>query len=153
MIKGESDTPIVVLTKEQPSARVDMISAICNAPVIARYDYTKQPYLLTDVSKKGFGYVLCQPGDDTASMAAMQRGMAGGNCEFLVKDTHLVLCTTGFSYRAFRGWEQFIHSHIGEAVALDWAINKCRAKLWGFNFFPSHTTMHCVLSCLMTDPT
>ena len=134
IITKSMDDNIGALTDEQSAARTDMISAICDDPVIARYDYTKRPYLLTDFSKKGFGYVICQPGDDPDSLAAMRREIAGGDCEFLRKGSNLVLRTTGFGSRASKGREQFLHSHIGEAVALDWAINKCRGKLWGIRF-------------------
>ena len=41
-------------------ARKDMIMAILFDPYLARFDYKKRPYLLTDFSKLGFGYNLCQ---------------------------------------------------------------------------------------------
>ena len=91
IITKSMDDTIGALTDEQSTARTDMISAICDDPVIARYDYTKRPYLLTDFSKKGFGYVICQPGDDPDALAAMRREMDGDNCEFLTKGTKLIL--------------------------------------------------------------
>jgi hypothetical protein len=60
-----------LMTAERQRARKDMISAIIDDPCIARYDFRKRPYLLTDFSKLGFGYNLCQPNDDPTSLAAM----------------------------------------------------------------------------------
>ena len=60
--------------------------------------------------------------------------MAGGECEFLLPKTTLRLRTTGFGSRATKGREKFLHSHLGEAFALDWAIHKDRSKLWGIRF-------------------
>ena len=50
-----------------------MIISILSNPYLARFDYKKRPYLLTDFSKLGFGCNLCQPADDAASMAVMLR--------------------------------------------------------------------------------
>ena len=98
-------------------------------PCLARYDCKKRPYLLTDFSKAGFGYNLCQPSDDPDSLAAMQREIEGGDCEFLKAESKLFLKSTGFGSRKTRGRESTLHSHLGEGFALDWAINRCRAKL------------------------
>ena len=58
-----------------------MLSSITLA--FDRYDFEQCPYLLTDFSKIGFGYDLCQPNDEVDSMAAMRREMEGDDCEFL----------------------------------------------------------------------
>ena len=123
-----------LMTDERKRTREDMISAILSDPCIARYDFRKRPYLLTDFSKLGFGYNLCQPNDDAASLAAMNREMAGGDCEFLRPKSKLLLRTTGFGSRKTRGREQNLHSHLGEGFALDWALNRNRAQLWGVRF-------------------
>ena len=65
---------------EYHKAREDMIMAILSDPCVARYDFNKHPYLLTDFSKKGFGYNICQPVDDPDSLAAMKREAEGGEC-------------------------------------------------------------------------
>ena len=64
----------------------------------------------------------------------MNREMAGGDCEFLRPKSKLLLRTTGFGSRKTRGREQNLHSHPGEGFALDWAINRNRAQLWGVRF-------------------
>ena len=79
---------------------------------------------MTDFSKTGFGYDICQPSDDPASIAAMEREIAGGNCKFMLPKSNLELRMTGFGSRAARGCESSLHSHLGEAFALDWAINR-----------------------------
>ena len=71
-----------LMNEEHFKARHDLIMAILSDPCLACFDYTKRPYLLIDFSKKGFGYNLCQPADDAASMSAMRREMEGGDCEF-----------------------------------------------------------------------
>ena len=122
-------------TDAHEAARTDLIKAILDDPCLARYDYAKRPYLLTDFSKLGFGYDLCQPDSDHApSLAAMEREMNGAECEFLLPKVDLRLRTTGFGSRRSRGRERCLHSHLGEAMALDWGIHKNRPKLWGIRF-------------------
>ena len=124
-----------LLTPAHHAAKRDMIDAICSDPCIARFDYSKRSYLLTDFSSLGFGYDLCQPdGNDPASMAAMQLEIAGGECQFLLPKSTLKLRSTGFGSRTTRGRENMLHSHLGEGFALDWAIHKNRHKLWGTRF-------------------
>ena len=108
-----------LMTEERKRAREDMISAIIEDPCVARYDFCKRPYLLTGFSKFGFGYHLCQPNDDDASLAAMTRKMAGGDCNCLHPKSKLLLRTTGFGSRKTRGREQNLHLHLGEEFALD----------------------------------
>ena len=123
-----------LMKEEHFKARHDLIMAILSDPCLARFDYTKRPYLMTDFSKKGFGYNLCQPADDAASMSAMRREMEGGDCEFLKPNSDLVLKSTGFGSRRSRGREADLHSHLGEGFALDWGINQKRAQLWSVRF-------------------
>jgi hypothetical protein len=58
----------------------DIRNAILSDPVLRRFDYRKRIYLLSDFSKHGFGYCAAQPSNDEASLAAMRREMAGGQC-------------------------------------------------------------------------
>ena len=108
-----------MMEEEHYKAREDMIMAILSDPCLARYDCNKCPYLLTDFSKVGFGYNLCQPADDPDSLAAMQREMDGGDCEFLKAESKLLLKSTGFGSRKTRGREADLHSHLGEGFSLD----------------------------------
>ena len=113
-----------------------MTNAICSNPCIAHFYCKKHPYLLTDFSKKGSGYDVCQPNsDDPLSMAAIHREMEGGDYEFFLPKSTLRLHSIGFGSRTTRcRRESSFHSHLGEAFALDWAIHKNWAKLWGVRF-------------------
>ena len=124
-----------LLMPEHEAAKLDIINMICSDHCTARFDYKKRPWLLTDFSKKGFGYDICQPSsDDPASMAEMHREMEGGDCEFLLPKSTLCLRSTGFGSRTTRGRKSSLHSHLEEAFALDWAIHRHRAKLWGVRY-------------------
>ena len=117
------------LGPEAMHARSDLIAALCSDPCIARFDHSKRTYLLTDFSKIGFGYDICQPDSDHApSMAAMRDEMAGGECQFLLPKSTLRLRSTGFGSRTTRGRESCLHSHLGKAFALDWAIGRGMGK-------------------------
>ena len=58
----------------------------------------------------------------------------GGDCEFLLPKSKLELRPTGFGFHACRVKEGNLQSHLGEAFALDRAIQKNCAKLWGVRF-------------------
>ena len=64
----------------------------------------------------------------------MEREMGGGECEFLKKDSKATLRSCGFGSRKTRGREPFLHSHLNEGFALDWAVNNNRDKLWARRF-------------------
>jgi len=74
-----------LMKEEQLAARQDMITAVLSDPCVGRFNPKKRSYLMMDASKLGYGYNLCQPNDDPASIAAMEREMARGECEFLKK--------------------------------------------------------------------
>ena len=80
----------------------------------------KRPYLLTDFSKMGFGYNLCQPDSNgPASMTAMHHEIEGSECEFPLPESTLRLRSTGFGSRTTRGRKSSLQSHLAEAFALD----------------------------------
>ena len=81
LAKLDMQSNIEPLMKEEHfKPQEDLIVAILSDPCLARFDYKMLPYLLTDFSKKGFGYSLWQSADDDASMAAMRRKIEGGDC-------------------------------------------------------------------------
>ena len=85
LAKLDPETCIVdQLKPEQAAAKKDLIMALLSDPCLARFDPSKRSYLLTDFSKFGFDYEIAQPADDPASLAAMQREILGGECEFLL---------------------------------------------------------------------
>ena len=128
---------------------MDMINVICSDPCIACFDCKKRSCLPTDFSKNGFGYEICQLDSDyPASMASMHREMWGGDCKFLLPESTLRLCSTGFVSRTTHGRESSFHSHLRGAFTLDWAIHKCRAKPWGVRFtaLPDYFALWFILS-------
>ena len=83
----------------------------------------------------GFGYDICQPDSDgPASIAGMHNRMEGSEREFLLPKSTSCLRSTGCDSRTTRGRQSSLHSHLREAFALDWAVYKNRAKLWGIRF-------------------
>ena len=118
-----------LLTPAHAAAQKDLIGALTSDLCLARHYPEKCPYLLIDYSKFGFGYEIAQPSDDPASLAAMQRDNLGGDCKLLLPRSILQLRLAGFGSRQYRGKENTLHSHLGEAFALDWAIQKNSACL------------------------
>ena len=127
------------ISKEQWSEKVnaefhDIRDSILSKPLLRRVDRSKRPYLRTDFSSKGMGFVLLQPGDDTASIEAMKREDAGGECQFDIKKSGLRLLPCAFGCRMTRGNEKFYHSYYGEATALKFGISKNQHVLYGRPF-------------------
>jgi hypothetical protein len=98
-------------------------SILCD-PCLWRFDPRKLTILRTDFSSKGFGYVVCQPNDDNASLALASQFMSGNGFHFLSKDNECVLHLVAFGSRRTRGNEKFLHSYFGEGFSGNWAMNK-----------------------------
>jgi hypothetical protein len=112
----------------------DIRKALLSDPCLKRFDHRKRLYLQTDFCKDGFGWCASQPGNDNASLAAMQREMRGGDCEFMLPNSSLVLHPVAFGCRRTRGNETRLHSHLGEAYSGDYGINKCAHMCFGMQF-------------------
>lgn len=112
--------------------------SITDDPCIMQYEPSRRFYLKTDFAQVGMGYVGCQPDSDPVSLAAMKREIDGGECEFLknAKDIGAPprLRPICMGSRKNKGYELRLHSHLGEAFALDYSINCCRLYCWGFRF-------------------
>jgi hypothetical protein len=80
------------------------------------------------------GYVVCQPGNDEASNAAMQAYQYGKDLLFMKKSFMAVLHPVAFGSRRCRGNKVCLHSHMGEGFYGDYAMNKCRHYLFGQQF-------------------
>ena len=102
--------------------------------------------MLTDFPKLGSGYNICQPNDDAASLAAIHREMAGGECELLHPKSKILLRTTRFGSRKTRGREPNLHLHLGKGFSLDWAINRNQAQLSGLDLLLLQIVMLFALS-------
>ena len=108
---------------------------LLSAPILQRADYWKRFYLKTDFASKGLGFALCQPANDEASIAAMKREDAGGECEFeFTRSSLLRLMPCAFGSRKCVGNEIHFHSHPGESLAASWSVTKNRHFLWGRPF-------------------
>ena len=125
--------------------------SILSDPCLAQYDPNKRIYLKTDFAVVGMGYVVCQPANDEVSMAAMEREAQGGPCEFLASSTSLSsppqLRPIAMGSRRNKGYELRLHSHLGEAFTVDWALGQNRLYLWGGRF-TSITDCHSLKYCL-----
>ena len=60
-----------LLTPDHDAAYADLINDLVSDPCIAHHDSIERNFLLTNYSAVGFGYTICQPSDDPASLAAM----------------------------------------------------------------------------------
>ncbi len=90
--------------------------------------------LCTDFSAKGFGYIALQPADNDASLAAMHRSMQGGSFDIMTKDSTATLHPFALGCHCMQGKEKRLHSHLGQAFVLDYAINKCHYMAFGQRF-------------------
>jgi hypothetical protein len=112
-----------------------IITSITSDPCLARFDPSLRSYLSTDFCAIGMGFCLSQPNRDPISIAAMEREIAGGECEFLRDPQNdqpsPALRPVSFGSRMCKGYECQLHSHLGEIIAGDWGANKCRIQLWG----------------------
>jgi hypothetical protein len=83
---------------------------------------------------KGFGYVVCQPGNDAALTAAMDAYRSGSDFSFMTKDSMAVLHPVAFGAMCCCDNKVRLHSHLGKGFSGDWTMNKCRHMLFGQRF-------------------
>jgi hypothetical protein len=121
-------------TPAAQAALEDMKEAILSDPCLLRFDYRKLIVLRTDFSKDGFGFVLCQPASDDATLNAVQEYRDGKGFSNMTKSSSAVLHPVCFGARRSLGNEVRLHSHLGEGFAGDYAINKCSHMLFGQRF-------------------
>jgi hypothetical protein len=121
-------------TPAAQAALDDMKEAVLSDPCLLRFDYRKLIVLRTDFSKDGFGFVLCQPASDDTTLNAVQEYQDGKGFSFMTKSSSAVLHPVCFGARRSRGNEVWLHSHLGEGFAGDYAINKCSPMLFGQRF-------------------
>ena len=134
-IKLEYTDPLGPLWSDAAQRSMDNVKdAILSDPCLMRFNHNRLVILRTDFSSRGFGFVVCQPGTDVSSEAAMVAYWSGSDFAFMTKDAKGVLRPVAFGGRRCRGNEVRLHSHLGEGFAGDWAINKNRHMLFGTRF-------------------
>jgi hypothetical protein len=108
--------------------------AILSDPFLKRFNHQRLIVLRTDFSSQGFGYIVCQPGNNDASTAAMDAYQCSSDFNFMATSSVAVLHPVAFGAWRSRGNKVCLHSHLGKGFASDWAINKCRHMLFGQQF-------------------
>ena len=135
LIKGEYTDPIAQhWTPDAEHAWKDLKDAIILDPCIQRFDHRKLVVLRTDFSSMGFGYILLQPGNEEASVKAVQDYRDGKGFSFMTKGSTANLRPICFGAQKTRGNEVWLHSHLGEGFSGDYAINKCCQYVFGQRF-------------------
>ncbi len=109
----------------------DVKEAILSDPCLKRFDHHRLIVLRTNLSSHGFGYVVCQPGDNDALTMAMDAYQRGSDFSFMAKSSTVVLHPVAFGAWRCSGNEICLHSHLGKGFAGNWLINKCRHMLFG----------------------
>jgi hypothetical protein len=89
-----------------PEAQItfdDLRGSILGNPYLRQFDPRKLTILRTVFSSKGFGYVVCQPNGNDASLALASQFMSGNGFHFLPKDNECMLHPVAFGSRRTRG--------------------------------------------------
>ncbi len=109
----------------------DIKQAILLDPFLQRFKYQWLIALQSDFLSWGFGYVVCQPGNDTSLTKAMNAYHSGTDFSFITKTSSAILHPVAFGARRCRGNKVRLHSHLGEGFAGDLAMSKCCHILFG----------------------
>ncbi len=103
-INNEYTNPVApILSNATQHALNDLKGAILADPCLMHFNHTRLVVLRTNFSSKGFGYVVCQPGTDTASEQAMASYQAGRDFAFMTTDSSAVLRLVAFGGRHCHG--------------------------------------------------
>ena len=112
----------------------DIKQSILSDPCLMRFNHQRLIVLCTDFLSRGFGYVVCQPGNDKASNEAMNAYQFGADFSFMTKTSTATLRPVAFGARCCRRNEVRLHSHLGKGFSGDWATTKCHHYLFGQRF-------------------
>ena len=98
---------------------------LCN-PCLHCFNYKKLTILQTGFLSQGFGYVVCQPDDDDASLQLIAKYMSGNGFGFMTLTSNGTLYPVAFGFWQTHGNEPHLHSYLGKIFAGDWAMSsKC----------------------------
>ncbi len=133
--KQEFTEPVAPYWTDAAQAALDnMKNAILSDPCIAHCNYRKLIVLWMNFSSLRFGLVLCQLGNNTATNQAVQDYCKGRGFTMMIKNLASFLHPVYFGGRRACGNEVWLHLHLGEMFAGDFAMNKCRHMLFGQQF-------------------
>ncbi len=86
-ITAEYTDPVAPLWSDAAQRSMDDIKeAILSDPCLMHFNYNRLVVLRTDFSSLGFRYVVCQPGTDESSEAAMVAYRSGADFAFMTKE-------------------------------------------------------------------
>ncbi len=86
-INNEYTNPVASIWSDAAQHALDNSKgAILANPCLMHFNHKRLVVLKTDFLSKGFGYVVCQPGTDTASEQAMAAYQAGQDFSFMTMD-------------------------------------------------------------------
>jgi hypothetical protein len=135
LTKHEYTNPLGSLwTDTAQAAWDDTKNAIIDNPCLQQFDYRKLVVLRTDFFALGFGYVLLQPGNDDASIQASQDYWEGKGFSFMTTESSATIHPICFGARKCRGNKVWLHSHMGQCFAGDYAIKKMQHYVFGQQF-------------------
>jgi hypothetical protein len=99
-IKREYTDPVAAIWTDACQLSFDDIwDAIISDPCLLCYNPKRLVILCSDFSSKGFGYVVCQPGTDDTSEAAMKAYQLGSDFNFMMKDSSATIRPVAFGGR------------------------------------------------------
>jgi hypothetical protein len=97
----------------------DIRQSILSDPCLLRFNHQRLIVLCTDFSSRGMGYVVCQPGNNETSNAAMRAYRSGKDFLFMTTSSKATLHPIAFGSQRCRGNKVRLHSHLGEGFAGD----------------------------------
>jgi hypothetical protein len=110
-VKQEYTEPVVgIWTNVCQRLFDDILDAIISDPCLLRINHQRLVILCTNFLSQGFGYVICQPGTNEASEAAMVAYRSGLDFFFMTKDSSAVVCPVAFGCGQCHGNEVHLHS-------------------------------------------
>jgi hypothetical protein len=112
----------------------DIKQAILLDPCLMQFNHQWLIVLCTDFSSCGFGYVLCQSGNNEASTSVIKAYQSGVDFSFMTKLSTTALHPVAFGARRCRGNKACLHSLLGEGFSGNHALNKCRHYVFGQQF-------------------
>ena len=129
------DIPLMAWSPDLVQLFHDIKVMITSSPLLARFNTAKPVFLKTDWSAAGMAWILMQPDDSEASIAATKVLLETGINQFDVTMDGPRLVPVRFGSRACLDKEKWFHSFVGEGACGRWGISQNRKFLWGTHFY------------------